>query len=141
MKSERIHAIFNRIVIETNKKEYIRASIIPPPPDYDSGDEHYFTPLTAPVDEYTIGVRLSSDGKDMVVPIPVVEPYITVGQIKMLVMTHLNPRVYYTIKILHRGVILADHIRFAPNSKSITNKLGLILIQKGHVIQAMCLKR
>lgn len=83
--------------------------------------------------DFSIIVRLSSDGKDVTVPIPTNEPYITIAELKSK-LPHDDS--HNSIRLIHLGRILKDDFILVP-SNSPSSSSNIVKISNHGVIQAM----
>ncbi|KAG1437551.1 hypothetical protein G6F56_013049 [Rhizopus delemar] len=111
-----------------------------PPPEYESGDEGYYTPPSTPYG-YTITFHFLNNGKNIPINIPTKAPFITVAELKMIARSRLPPSISDTVELTCCGVALKDHVQFAPRSDLIEARACLYQIRKGDVIKVICSKR
>ncbi|KAI8083414.1 uncharacterized protein B0P05DRAFT_586146 [Gilbertella persicaria] len=92
---------------------------------------------------WPILVRLSSNGQDIPIQVPIHPPYLTVGGLRKELLPHLNPNA--RIKFIYLGRLLPDGHIIVPTQHQDSDmplpppKHKTIQIQKEGVIQAMVL--
>ncbi|KAI8370006.1 hypothetical protein BD560DRAFT_397347 [Blakeslea trispora] len=94
---------------------------------------------------WPIFVRLSSNGQDVAVQIPVQPPYLTVAGLRKELLPHLDADA--RVKLIYLGRLLPDQHVIVPTEQQDPNqplpppKNKMIQIQKEGVIQAMIMTK
>lgn len=105
-------------------------------------------PITKSIATWPIYVRLSSNGQDITIQVPIEPPYLTVGELRKELLPHLDHNTSSTrVKLIYLGRILPDqHVIVPTQPADIDSPLPpprnkAIQIQKEGVIQAMVIKK
>lgn len=106
---------------------------------------HSSLPPEAPTNSSTtwpIFVRLSNNGQDIAIEVPIEPPYLTVAGLRKELLPHLNNSSTTRVKLIYLGRILPDQHLIVPTATHPDVPLPppknrAIQIQKEGVIQAM----